>query len=207
MVSPDEGEPGMAVPAASRLSERWQTFILLVLGAIACCAALHLYFTQETPPWNRASALIVLFGLPYVLRELGRCTNWMLVLYFVLLVPAFHYAAMMATIKGADVMPGGADVAMLLVGSVGGLVGAGLSLLALWLPGLRVHGNHSRAMLAVIALAVLTFLAGLSFTLLLAHFDSLAYTLYLPWQIVFAFFLSRLLPSSPPRRAATPRVE
>jgi hypothetical protein len=209
MVSPNEGEPGTAVPAASRVSDRSQSFALLALGAFACCAALYLFVTQEMPPWGWTNGLIVLFGLPYVLRELGRRTNRMLVIYFVLLIPAFHYAAhyaaMIVALKWADDMPGGPIAGMFLAGSLGGLVGAGLSLLALRMPGLRVAGGG--VPLSIAALAALTLLGGLSFIPLLSDLGSIAYTVYLPWQIVFAFFLSRLLPSSPPRRAAAGRVE
>jgi peptidoglycan/LPS O-acetylase OafA/YrhL len=90
-------------------------------------------------------------------------------------------------------------------GCVGGFCGSVLSLIALWLPGLHGPDDRRRRLFVVTAVVSLTLLGGLAFIVSdRTQFDEMAWTLYLPWQIVFAFFLSRLLPASPPRRAEAP---
>src|SRR4051794_13214267 len=70
--------------------------------------------------------LIPLFGLPFVL--LGHGPRWRTAIYLLLLVPGFHYLAVLAAIGSLDGM---GRSGILSLGAVGGLVGATLSFLAL----------------------------------------------------------------------------
>jgi len=135
--------------------------------------------------------LVPLFGLPFVL--LGRGPRWRTALYLLLLVPAFHYLAVLAAVSSLDGM---GRTRILPPGAIGGLLGATLSFLAL--AALRLSRRR----------VLVTMIAGIVVLGLLGHFGvqemdflsgtrlsgyDLLLSLYLPWQIAFGFFLSRLL--------------
>jgi hypothetical protein len=135
--------------------------------------------------------LIPLFGLPFLL--LGRCPRWRTALYLLLLVPAFHFAGVTAAMSSLDGM---GRNGILPPGAVGGLTGATLSFLALVI--LRLASWRAAGTMAA-GIVVLTLLGYVG----VEKMDFLQETrwsgyglllvLYLPWQIAFGFFLSRLL--------------
>jgi hypothetical protein len=158
----------------------------------------------EEATWLAPPVLVALytmaFGLPYALWELTRRTNWLAILFVLILIPAAHYAAMYAFLWYTA--EGQATEALLMAGFLAGFVGAALSFLALFILGLRSSG----AGLAVFGagLLLLTGWGGLGMKLLNLESESpgaLSFILpiYLPWQLIFAFFLSALLRPSPPR--------
>jgi hypothetical protein len=156
-------------------------------------------FPSELAVADKALLCMPLFGLPYVAREFTRRINWLVILYLVLLVPAFYFAAWIAALYAWSAMLGGSLFppihANLVAGLAGGFAGSALSFLALFLPGLRVAGARPALMIAGIAL--LTTLGG--FGLAIPEDWSAVLWLFLPWQIVFGYFLSRLLRPSPAR--------
>jgi len=148
------------------------------------------------------SLYTIAFGLPYALGELARKTNWLAIFYLIVLVPAAHYGAMYAflwlTAEGQEV------ASPLTAGLFSGFVGAALSFLALFLLGLRAPGAGPLAFGA--GLVLLTGWGGLGMWLINPEGEGpLTYILplFLPWQLIFAFFLSVLLRASPRRGAAT----
>jgi hypothetical protein len=134
---------------------------------------------------------VPLFGVPFLVsRRLG---GWRLALYFLLLVPAFHYAAVFAAIESVDLQSSG-----FLPGVIGGVIGSALSFAALLV--LRLATFQRTAMMGI-GIVVLGLLGGLGvwkmdlFSGTALHRYGLLLTLYVPWQIAFGFFLSRLLPA------------
>src|SRR3954471_1607765 len=132
---------------------------------------------------------IPLFGLP-LLTVRGR--SWRLAFYLLLLVPAFHYLAVLAAIKSVDWRGSGFPP-----GAIGGSIGAALSFAVLPMLGLA---TFRRAGIMALGIVVLALLGGFGVSQMdvfsgteLAPYGLLL-TLYLPWQIAFGFFLSRLLP-------------
>jgi hypothetical protein len=176
------------------MGERWRTFWVLVCGVPLFLAAFFL------PPFTGAAAgleFIVypgLFGLPWLAREFRRRVNLPLVLYFLLWVPIAHYVAVVAA--GAaygDIMhPRAATWA---AGLAGGLAGGALSLLPFLWP--RLRAPEASPLLIGVGAIVLALIGGIG----LYDVDGPAglFALYVPWQIGFAYFLSRLLRPSPPR--------
>ena len=183
------------------MSDQNKAFALLVLGALLFAAALILTSMYEIAIPHALEVFTMLFGLPYVLREITRRTNWLLILYFLVLIPGIHWAATQAAVRVYGEMH--ESNSLLTAGLVGGLVGAGLAFLVLRLVRqLSAEGKTGRLMLiGLIGLVVLTLVGG--FGLNLAADPSNSYRLvawlYLPWQIVFAWFLSRLIRLSPPK--------
>ena len=181
------------------MSEQKVAFGLFILGALLFAAAVAAPFWSDDID-GKAFLCMILFGLPYVLRALARRTNWLAVLYLVLLVPAFFVAAWIAALYTWGAMNGGSLVppsgAMLVAGLAGGLVGSVLSFLALFLPGLRVAGARPALMIAGIALLTALGGVGLEMADTGAAWSQVLW-LFLPWQIVFGYFLSRLLRPSP----------
>ena len=187
------------------MSERTSSFALFCLGAALFLAG-YLSMAGMQPPFPLFyEALTVLFGLPYVARELWRRTNWLAVGYFLLVVPAFHRAAMEAAawafrnapgVRGDSFPPPGAEI---LTGLAGGLVG-GLSLLLLALPALR-SSAPGWWRLAGLGLAALTLIGGLVIGFV-GEFALIA--IYPIWQVSYGWFLSRLIRPSPPRGAERP---
>jgi hypothetical protein len=185
------------------MSERNRAFALFILGAMLFASAFALPI--DLVPDDKALLFTPLFGLPYLLRELGRKIRWATILYLALLVPAYHFAAHMIAVVvwsetgGHPLAETGVGRAWLLAGLAGGFVGAALSLLTLRLGGLRADGATLAP--AIAGILVLTALGGFGLTMARTPEDSL-FWLYLPWQIVLGFFISRLLRPSPPRRDA-----
>ena len=189
------------------MSEQKTAFVMFVIGALLFAAAIAAPFSSDIDVDYRIWPFIPLFGLPYALRELTRRINWLILAYLILLVPACYFAAHTAAVSvwaltnvdSGTASPG----AMLPAGLAGGLVGSALSFLALRLPGLRADDDEPAASTTV-GVAALTALGG--FGLAMADLNetwSQALWLFLPWQIVFAYFLSRLLKPSPPTGAPT----
>ena len=183
--------------------ERWITFVLFCLGA-----ALFLAGSLAAHAWHPdfpllLEAMTVLFGLPFVVRELWRRTNWLAVAYFLLFVPAFHRAAMETAALVFRNLAHGALIpspdAFVAAGLAGGLVG-GSSLLLLALPRLRSPGPGWWR-IALLGFAVLTLIGGL----VIGLGGRLALIAIYPlWQIPFGWFLACLIRPSPPRAAERP---
>jgi uncharacterized membrane protein YhhN len=184
-------------------------FAAFVLGALLFAGVFWLAATKNMLGWNDESTtdprlLVALytiaFGLPYALLELTRRTNFLAILFVLILVPAAHYCAMTAFMAWIGEMQELGNP--LVTGAVAGFTGAALSFLALFILGLRA----SSAGIAVF-LAGLLLLAGwgaIGMKLLPEQPESvldLLVRLYLPWQLIFGFFLSALLRPSPPRGA------
>jgi hypothetical protein len=158
---------------------------LLYSGAVALCRPL----AAGGDMLRLLEILMPLFGLPYLL--LGGRAGWRLALYFLLLVPAFHYLAILAAIESANWRASG-----FVPGAVGGLVGSLLSFGAL--AALRLGASRTLGT-AVLGVAILAFLGGVGIWKMDAFAGTalddygLLLVLYLPWQIAFGFFLARLL--------------
>lgn len=186
------------------MSEQKIAFGLFVLGVLLFAAVVASPFSNDLDVDFRIWPWMPLFGLPYVLRELTRRINWLVILYLILLLPVFYLAANTAAVSAWMLTNGDSLTStpgvMLPAGLAGGLVGSVLSFLALRLPGLRDDDEPPAP--TTVGIGVLTVLGG--FGLAMADMDetwSLALWLFLPWQIVFAYFLSRLLKPSPPKGA------
>ncbi|HMC91424.1 MAG TPA: hypothetical protein VKI45_03090 [Allosphingosinicella sp.] len=165
---------------------------LFTAGALLYAAAAAVWMTMVPDgALNAVELLIPLFGVPFLL--LGRCPRWRTALYLLLLVPTFHFAAVTAAMHSLDGM---GRNGLLPPGAVGGLTGATLSFLALVI--LRLASWRSAGTMAV-GIAVLTLLGYVGIDKMdflqgtrWSGYDVLL-ALYLPWQIAFGFFLSRLL--------------
>lgn len=171
----------------------------------------------------------ILFGLPYAARELlGRKTNWLLIAFLLILIPVFQYAAANVFVyvssqtaeaaarmaesaaqaadptEMAEAAPPGATTSAMFIGLAAGFAGAIGPLLALaLLPWLRAPGADPR-LFAAAALALAWVAAmGVRLTNVESAYD-LVVTVFLPWQILLACFLSRLIKASPPKDAAAP---
>ena len=184
-------------------------FVLLALGALLFATVFYLASTRQMLGWTDEtstdprlliSLYTIAFGLPYALWELTRRTNWMLILFLIVLVPAAHFVAMTAALALIG------EVQELnspfLTGATAGLAGSALSFLALVLLGLRAPGAGWMAIGAGIVL--LTVWAGVAMRLIPGEPEStldVILPVYLPWQIIFAFFLAMLLRPSPARGA------
>jgi hypothetical protein len=136
--------------------------------------------------------LTPLFGLPYLL--VGR-PGPMRIFYFLILVPIVHDLAITAAISVAAnnaVKP--ADI---FGGAVGGLVGAALSFAMLMVtsPSARTSAALKTALGGTILLCAIG-AVGLHFSFV--RDDDLSFIiLYLPWQLVFALCLGRMLREQP----------
>lgn len=197
------------------MSERLRSFGLFCLGAALFLAAYAYLATRASHPGFPLllEAMTALFGLPFVLRELWRRTNWFAVAYFLVVVPAFHRAAMEAVALVFGSFPrGGAEGEMaglltsfpppgafVAAGLAGGLVG-GLSLFLLALPRLRSPAPKWWR-IAFLGLAALTLIGGLVIGL---GGDYGLIAIYPLWQIPFGWFLACLIRPSPPRMAERP---
>jgi hypothetical protein len=166
-------------------------FPLFVAGALlyAAVVAVCRPFAAGGDMLGLLELLVPLFGLPYLL--LGGRAGWPSALYFLLLVPGFHYLAVLAAIQSTDWRGSG-----FVPGLIGGLVGSLLSFGALLALRLAKPGAAAAMGLGV---GILTLLGGLGvwkmdfFAGTALDDYGLLLVLYLPWQIAFGFFLSRLL--------------
>jgi hypothetical protein len=184
--------------------------------------------TEALDPPVLLGLCTIVFGLPYAAREvLARQTNWLLVGFLILVIPLFHFAAAyvftyvstqmqeaaaqaaeaaaMATDPADMMQPAaeGATTSKMYIGLAAGLAGALPLLLAGLLPWLRAPGT--RPWLVLAGLVALAWWGGMGVRL--ADIESpydVAATIFLPWQILLAFFLSRLLRASPPKAAPAP---
>jgi hypothetical protein len=166
------------------------TFPLFAAGALlyAAVVAFCIVRVGDDDLFTLLKMAIPLFGLPLLAT---RRRSWRLALYFLLLVPACHYLAMLAAIKSMDWRGSG-----FLPGVIGGSIGAALSFAVL--PALALATFRRVGMMAL-GVIVLALLGGLGVWKMDAFSGTdldpygVLLTLYLPWQIVFGFFLSRLL--------------
>jgi hypothetical protein len=166
-------------------------FLLFVAGALLyfAAAAIAGRLVKADDPLATLEWLMPAFGLPYLL--LGRRRGWRTALYFLLLVPAIHYAAVFAAIESTNGRGSG-----WLPGATGGLVGSFLSFAALLALGLA---RPRSAPLMGFGIVLLTLLGAIGVSKMDAFAgtalddEGLLLVLYLPWQIVFGFLLSRLL--------------
>jgi hypothetical protein len=187
-------------------------FRLLALGALAFAAAFvlankYLLSGDQDPALDPPTLIAlgtVLFGLPLAIRELKRKTSWSLLIYLLIGIPAAHaVATLVATWASTQEWDAelGLPVPPLLVGLAGGFAGALVSLLLLFLLRLRAAGAGPATFAA--ALVALTWWGGVAGKLVdSSSAYEMAVLVYFPWQIILAFFLSRLLRPSPPKDAA-----
>lgn len=187
---------------------------LLVLGALLFAGVFYVATAYHMlgwpadgdegsiPPQFLVALYTIAFGLPYALGELARRTNWLAIFYLIVLIPAAHLGAMYLflwlTAAGQELS------SPLMAGLLCGFAGSALSFLALFLLGLRASSAGLVAFGAGIVL--LTGWGGVAMKLLPEEPESalsIILPLFLPWQLIFAFFLSVLLRVSPPRGAAT----
>jgi hypothetical protein len=182
-------------------------FAAFVLGALLFAGIFYLAVSRNMLGWNDESStdprlLVALytiaFGLPYALLELTRRANILAILFVLILIPAAHFAAMTAFMAWVGEMQELGNP--LMTGAVAGFAGAALSFLALFILGLRASSAGVAVFLA--GLLLLTGWGALGMKLLPEQPESvvdLLVRLYLPWQLIFAFFLSAMLKASPPR--------
>jgi hypothetical protein len=167
-----------------------KTFPLFLAGALlyAAVVAACIRWIDDDDLLTLLELAVPLFGLPLLAT---RRRSWRLALCLVLLVPAFHFLAVMAAIRSVDWRGSG-----FLPGAIGGTIGAFLSFLILPMLGLARFRQAGTMALGVVVLALL---GGFGVSRMDAFSGTgldpygLLLTLYLPWQIAFGFFLSRLL--------------
>lgn len=178
-----------------------QRFGLLAAGAALVAAGLALLSWHGVAIGIVAYMLTPLFGFPVLAVEARRRSAWPLYLYFLILLPIFHYLATVAAIKAVSPDLG---LGLFVAGLAGGAVGSGLSLLPLAL----VSRQRRREALVMGGIALLTLLggaglwAGETVSARVRGEFALIPLLFLPWQIAFAWFLSRLLAPPPPAASA-----
>ena len=194
---------------------------LFALGALLFSALFYVASTNGILGWSvnemgepaieptlLVALYTIIFGLPYALYELSRRTNWLVLLFLLILVPAAHYGAMSAYLwlsaTGVEGSEGGALAAApgLLPGLLAGFAGSAASFLVLYLLGLRADKAGPAVFLA--GLVLLTAWGGISMLLLNPDMEnpsalSFILPIFLPWQLIFAFFLSAMLRPSPAR--------
>lgn len=204
-------------------------FALLALGALLFAALLYAAMTYQILGWpsdTEAEPAIqpqflialytIVFGLPYALYELTRRANILKVVFLLILIPAIHLGAIYAflwwTAEGSALAPAidemGQEIAgpavspALIGGLLSGLVGSLLSFVLVALLGLRAASAGIVVFLA--GLVLLTAWGGLGLWLLgdTPQPMDVVLKLFLPWQLIFAFFLSALLRPSPARGTA-----
>lgn len=195
------------------------SFALLALGAVLFSVLLYVAMTYQilgwpsdtdlepTDPRKLLALYTIVFGLPYALFELTRKANLLAILLLVILVPAIHYGAMYLYLwwigMGQDMASAdpaaGASNAVLIGGFIAGFAGAAVSFALLFILGLRSAKAGPVVFLA--GLLLLTAWGGIGLNLLgdMPEPKDLVLKLFLPWQLIFAFFLSALLRPSPPR--------
>jgi hypothetical protein len=171
---------------------RWRSpFPLFVAGAMlfAAVVAISIGRAGGDGALTLLEVCAPLFGIPFLVAS--RRGRWRLAVYFLLLVPLFHYAAVAAAIESVNWQSSG-----FLPGMLGGIVGAALSFATL--PLLRLATFRRVGILAA-GIVLLALLGGFG-VWKMDYFSGtdldpygLLLTLYLPWQIAFGFFLSRLL--------------
>jgi hypothetical protein len=166
-------------------------FPLFAAGAVLFALALAAWVNLGRDDLMLWLALLTpLFGLPYLV--LGARARWRTALYVLLLLPAFHFAA----IWGAMYSVGSHNASGYVAGAAGGVIGALLSFLAL--AALRLVRPRPLAAMAA-GLVVLALLGAVGIQQMDFLSDTgwsqygLILSLSLPWQLAFAFLLARLL--------------
>ncbi|HTU10346.1 MAG TPA: hypothetical protein VMG08_05540 [Allosphingosinicella sp.] len=203
-------------------------FALLALGALLFSALLYVAMTYHILGWpsdteteaglgpqELIALYTIVFGLPYALYTLARGGNVLKVVFLVLLIPAIHYGAIYLflwwTAEGQAMAPAindmgeeiaGPAVSPAVIGGVlAGLAGALVSFALVALLGLRAATAGFVVFLA--GLLLLALWGGVGFWLLGDTPErpiDLILKLFLPWQLIFAFFLSALLSPTLRRR-------
>ncbi|MEA3015265.1 MAG: hypothetical protein QOD42_3810 [Sphingomonadales bacterium] len=220
------------------MAEDRNGFWLLAAGALLFAVGFLLGLEwlklDEKLAWLEPPVLValctILFGIPYVLREFWRQTNWALVAYLLILIPLFHFLAADTLLyvsnalseaagqiaaqaaaaaemgEAVQVPPDPAAIIHLGAGLMAGFVGAIGPLLAVGL--LRwLRRPGASPLLFIAALLTLTWWSGLGMRLVGEDaYDAvtLIALVFLPWQILLAFFLSHLLRASPPKAPPAP---
>ena len=175
------------------MSERASSFGLFSIGAALFFAGYLGVAASDLDFPLLLETLTVLFGLPFVLRELRRQTNWLLAAHLILVIPALHGAAMEAASWVARSWST-SESAMFWAGLAGGFVGA-LSLLPLAFRRLR-SSDPRWGLLASFGIVTLALIGGL----VLGFGGNYALLAIYPlWQLPFGWFLSRLIRTSPQR--------
>ena len=201
-------------------------FALLALGALLFSALLYSAITYQILGWPTDNDIdpalnpqiltalyTVVFGLPYALYELTRRTNILKLLFLLVLIPAIHYGALWVfmwwTAEGQALAPafdemgneiaGSALSPALIGGLLSGFAGAAVSFVLLAL--LRLRARTAGPVVFLAGLLLLTISGGLGLWLLgdPPEAKNVVLRLFLPWQLIFAFFLSALLRPSPAR--------
>jgi hypothetical protein len=202
-------------------------FALLALGALLFAALLYAAMTYHILGWPADTETeagldprlliglyTIVFGLPYALYELARGGNVLKVVLLVLLIPAVHYGAIQLflwwTAEGQAMVPAidemGQEIAgpsispAVIAGLLAGFAGALVSFGLVFLLGLRAATAGLVVFLA--GLLLLALWGGVGFWLLgdTPEPKDLILKIYLPWQLIFAFFLSALLSPTASRR-------
>ena len=155
---------------------------LFALGALLFSALFYVATTYSILGWSvndmgeptldpaiLVALYTIAFGLPYAVFELTRRTNWLAILFLLILVPAAHYGAMAAFLWLSSSAAESAETGLaatpgLLPGLLAGFAGSVLSFLALFLLGLRSAKAGPLVFLAGVVL--LTAWGGISMLLL-----------------------------------------
>ncbi|HYD11658.1 MAG TPA: hypothetical protein VEC11_02295 [Allosphingosinicella sp.] len=206
------------------------SFAMLALGALLFAAVFYAATTYNILGWTAESTgdesvwlgppfkvalYTIAFGLPYALYELTRRTNVLAILFLIILVPAVHYGAISLFLwwigEGAALAPAidemGQEIAptvspAVIGGLLAGFAGAAVSFFLLVL--LRLRAPTAGPIVFLAGLLLLTAWGGAGLWLLgeTPEAKDVVLKLFLPWQLIFAFFLSALLRASPPRGTA-----
>jgi hypothetical protein len=172
----------------------------LIGGAFLYSLALVAFAFMDIPDWRILGVTISpfiyltpLFGLPYVLISRPGA---MRIVYFLLFVPIVHNLAITcaAQVAGENLF----EPADVVGGAVGGLVGAAASfaILALISRSARTLPALKTALAGTLLLAAI---GAVGLHLAFQLDENLSFViLYLPWQLVFALCLGRMLESSTP---------
>jgi hypothetical protein len=178
-------------------SARSTTMWLLAAGAALFAIALSILAWRGFDASLTAFMLTPLFGLPYLAVAARRWSAWREHLYFLILLPVFHY---LATVAAIEAIAPGLDRSIFVAGLAGGAVGSGLSLL----PFVVVSRHPRRGALVLAGIVLLTLVGGAGLwadewvSRYVAGQYAVVLLLFLPWQILFALFLSLLLDASRP---------
>ena len=204
-------------------------FALLALGALLFSALLYSAITYQILGWPAdtdvdpavnpqflVALYTVVFGLPYAIYELTRRTNILKLLFLLVLIPAIHlgaiYAFMWWTAEGQALAPAvdemGNEIAgsffspALLGGMLSGFAGAALSFALILL--LRLRAERAGLLVFLAGLLLLTVWGGIGFNMIgEPEAKGVVLKLFLPWQLIYAFFLSASLKPSPARGAVS----
>lgn len=212
------------------MAEDRNGFWLLAAGALLFAAAflignewLRLGDSETANPPLLLGLCTIAFGLPYAAREiLARRTNWLLVLFLLVLIPLAHalaaYVFMGVSAKVGEAAAAAAEAALnadpasmemapatptesttpkMFIGLAAGAAGALVPLLAAGLlPWLRKAGVLPWPFLAGLLALAWWGAMGLRLADDTSAYD-LVVTLFLPWQALFAFVLAYALKPSP----------